>query len=214
MVRAPLVATPLIAICLAAVAAIAQADTPTAEFDGQRYHLDYQDFAKQKDGQPGNGLAEFTLQGETVNNWTKLYAYYSFPESGDDPALMVEEVGKAVKQTNPDANYQTYVADKGGDAMIDFLTWAPGSDVMEFNVFKYARAEDGPGLVAVQYAKRFKFGDLDVEGLRALRAHSVEEMAHTDVGPARSFFAEKAKEQSGSLQEPREQDSASASADR
>ena len=212
MVRASLVATPLMAICLAAVAAIAHAGTPTAEFSGQRFHLNYQDFAKQEDGQPGNGLAEFTLQGETVNDWTKLFAYYSFPESGDNPALMVEEVGKAVKETNPDANYAVYESKDGRDAIIDFLTWTPGNDVMEFNVFKYSRAEYGPGLVAIQYAQRFKFGELDVGGLRALRARSVEEMAHTDIGPARSFFAEKAKEQSGDAEEPSEQDSASASA--
>ena len=57
-----------------------------------------------------------------------------------------------------------------GDAIIDFLTWAPDSDVMEFNVFKYARAEYGPGLVALQYAQRFKLGDMSVEQFRALRA--------------------------------------------
>ena len=212
MVRAPAIATPLLALCLAAVAAIAHADTPTAEFNGQQYHLDYQDQAKQANGQRGNGLAEFTLQGETVNNWTKLFAYYSFPESGDDPALMVEEVGKAVKDANPDANYQTYVNKKGGDAIIDFLTWAPGSDILEFNVFKYARAEYGPGLVAVQYAQRFKFGDLDVEGIRALRARSVEEMAHIDIAQARSYFAGQAKVQTGASEED-EQDAAPAGAE-
>ena len=206
MVRGRLIATPLIALCLAAVAAMAHADTPAAEFNGQQYHLDYQDQAKQENGQLGNGLAEFTLQGETVNDWTKLFAYYSFPESGDNPALMVEEVGKAVKQTNPDANYQTYVNDKAGDAIIDFLTWAPGSNVLEFNVFKYARAEYGPGLVAVQYAQRFKYGALDVEGIRALRDHSVEEMAHTDIAQARSYFAGQAKVQTGASEEDPQED--------
>ncbi len=213
MVRASSVATPLIALCLSAVAVIAHADTPTAEFNGQQYHLDYQDQAQQENGQRGNGLAEFTLQGETVNDWTKLYSYYSFPESGDDPALMVEEVGKTVKQTNPDANYQTYVNKKGGDAIIDFLTWSPGSDILEFNVFKYARAEYGPGLVAVQYAQRFKYGDLDVEGIRALRARSVEEMAHVDIGQARSYFAGQAKVQTGASEDDQQEDAASAGAE-
>ena len=72
--------------------------------------------------------------------------------------------------------------------------------------------EYGPGLVAVQYARRLKSGELDVEGIRALRERSVEEMAHTDIAQARSFFAEKLKEQSGSAEEPAEQDEASASA--
>jgi hypothetical protein len=213
MVRAPAIATPLLALCLAAVAAIAHADRPTAEFNGQQYHLDYQDQAKQENGQRGNGLAEFTLQGETVNNWTKLFAFYSFPESGDDPALMVAEVGKAVKEANPDANFQLYENKKGGDAIIDFLTWAPGSDILEFNVFKYARAEYGPGLVAVQYAQHFKLGDLDVEGIRALRARSVEEMSHIDIAQARSYFAQQAKVQTGASEDDEQEDAAPAGAD-
>ncbi|NJK42732.1 MAG: hypothetical protein HC937_03505 [Aquincola sp.] len=48
-------------------AALARAEGPTTEFDGARYHLDYQDQAKLADGKPGDGLAEFTLQGETVS---------------------------------------------------------------------------------------------------------------------------------------------------
>ena len=203
MTRTPLIAASLVAICLATVAAIAHADTPTVEFDGQQYHLDYQDQAKPENGQPGNGLAEFTLQGETVNNWTKLFAYYSFPQSGDDPSLMAAEVGKAVVETNPGANYALYENKKDGDAIIDFLTWAPESDVMEFNVFKYARAEYGPGLVALQYAQRIKDGDLDVEGMQALRARAVAEMAQAEIAQARQYFAAKAKVQTGASEEPR-----------
>ena len=60
---------------------------------------------------------------------------------------------------------------------------------MEFNVFKYARAANGAGLIALQYAQRLKAADMDVADFRALRQRSVEEMAHTDVGPARDYFA-------------------------
>jgi hypothetical protein len=189
--------TPLIALCLLAATTIARAQVPTVEFDGERYLLDYQDQAKLSDGQQGDGLAEFTLRGETVNDWTKLFAYYLFPESGDDPTLMAEEVGKATKENNPDANYAVMENKEKGDAIVDFLTWAEGSDIMEFNVFKYARAENGPGLVALQYAQRFKLGDMSVEQFRALRAHAVEAMAQADIAQARTYFAEKAKEQLG-----------------
>jgi hypothetical protein len=96
-----------------------------------------------------------------------------------------------VKEVNKDANFALTEDPKTGEAIVDFLTWAPDSDVMEFNVFKYARAANGAGLIALQYAQRFKADNLDVADFRALRQHSVEEMARTDVKPAREFFAEK-----------------------
>jgi hypothetical protein len=64
---------------------------------------------------------------------------------------------------------------------------------MEFNVFKYARATNGPGLIALQYAQRLKADDMDVADFRKLRQRSVEEMARTDVGPARDYFADSGK---------------------
>ena len=62
---------------------------------------------------------------------------------------------------------------------------------MEFNVFKYARAANGKGLVAMQYAQHIKLGDLDVEGMRALRVRSVDDMAATDIAQAQDYFARK-----------------------
>jgi len=84
---------------------------------------------------------------------------------------------------------------KTGEAIIDFLTWAPGSDVMEFNVFKYAAAANGEGLVALQYAQHIKTDDMDVADFRKLRQRTVEAMAHTDIGPARDYFAKEASEE-------------------
>jgi hypothetical protein len=193
--------TPLIALCLVATTLLARAESPTVEFDGQRYQLDYHDEARQPNTPQGDSLAEFTLQGETVKDWSKLFAFYLFPESAESPLSMAEAVGKATKEANPDANYAVIENKEDGDAIIDFLTWAPDSDVMEFNVFKYAPARYGPGLVAMQYAQRFKLGDLSVDAFRALRAHAVKEMAETDIAPARTYFAAKAKEQLGSAQD-------------
>jgi hypothetical protein len=194
--------TPLIALCLLAAATLARAEGPTVEFDGQRYHLEYQDQSKLQDGKPGNGLAEFTLQGETVNDWTKLFAFYAFPASGDDPLGMAEAMGRETKEDNPDANYAVIENKEKGDAIIDLLTWAPDSDVLEFNVFKYARADYGPGLVALQYAQRFKLADISVEEFRALREHAVKAMAQADIAQARDYFAAKAKEQLGAARDP------------
>jgi hypothetical protein len=166
-----------------------RAEDQTVEFAGETYHLDYQDRAKHPDGSSGDGVAEFTLEGETVNDWTKLFAYHIYPDVPADPALAAETLGKTVKENNKDANYSLTKDDKSGEAIVDFLTWAPGSDVMEFNVFKYAKAGDGQGLIALQYAQRFKSKDIPVEEFRKLRERMVAEMAHTDAQPARDYFA-------------------------
>lgn len=181
---------PLTALIASFSGALA-ADAPTVEFGDERYTLAYEDQATLPDGQPGNGIAEFTRAGETVNDWSKLFAFHAYPEMGDDPLAAVQAVGKAVKETNKDANYAIVVDDRTGEAIIDFLTWAPESDVMEFNVFKYARAADGRGLVAMQYAQHVKLGDIDVEGMRELRATSVSTMASTDMAQTQAYFADK-----------------------
>lgn len=169
--------------------AAVRAEDQSVEFAGDTYHLDYHDRAKHPDGSAGDGIAEFTLEGETVNDWTKLFAYHIYPGVADNPQLAAETLGKTVKENNKDANYSLTQDAKSGEAMVDFLTWAPGSDVMEFNVFKYAKAGDGQGLIALQYAQRFKTKDIPVEEFRKLRERMVDEMARTDAEPAREYFA-------------------------
>ncbi len=181
---------PVLAALLAFVS-LARAETPTVEFGGEQYTLNFEDQAVLPDGRPGEGLAEFTLAGETVEDWSKLFAYHAYPEMGDDPVAAVKVLGKIVKETNKDANFAIIENETTGEAIIDFLTWAPESDVMEFNVFKYARAANGKGLVAMQYAQHIKLGDLDVEGMRALRTRSVDDMAATDIAQAQNYFAHK-----------------------
>ena len=180
----------LLAVLLASVS-LARADTPAVVFGDDRFTLAFEDQATLPDGEAGDGIAEFTLAGETVDDWSKLFAFHAYPEMGDDPLAAVETVGKVVKETNKDANYAIVTNDKTGEAIIDFLTWAPESDVMEFNVFKYARSADGRGLVAMQYAQHIKLGEIDVEGMRALRQRTVDEMATEDMTQAQDYFAKK-----------------------
>lgn len=180
----------IIALCALATSVFAAA-AATVEFDGQRFTLNYSDQATLSNGQPGDGIAEFTLAGETVQDWSKLFAFHAYPEMGDDPVAAVQAVGKAVKENNKDANFAIITNDKNGEAIIDFLTWAPDSDIMEFNVFKYARAADGRGLIALQYAQHVKLGDIDVAGMRALREHAVDEMAFMSMIDAHKYFADR-----------------------
>jgi len=172
-------------------APIAHAASPVVEFEGQRYTLSFEDHTTLEDGQMGDAIAEFTLPGETVEDWSKLFAFYAYPQMGDDPAAAVEAVGRAVKEANKDANYAITIDDESGEAIIDFLTWAPESDVMEFNVFKYARAEDGRGLIAMQFAQHVTIDGIDVEGMRALRQRAVKDMSDMDVEQAQKYFAGK-----------------------
>jgi hypothetical protein len=178
-------------VALVATLSLARAAVPAIEFGGERYVLNFEDQATLEDGRPGEGLAEFTLPGETVEDWTKLFAYHAYPEMGDDPVAAVQMVGKVVKETNKDANFAIVENEKTGEAIIDFLTWTPESDVMEFNVFKYARDAAGKGLIAMQCAQHIKLGDIDVDGMRALRARLVQEMADKTISQAQAYFAGK-----------------------
>jgi hypothetical protein len=180
-----------VAVAMLAWVTLAHAEAPTVEFAGDRYTLNFEDRAQQDNGSPGDGVAEFTLPGETVNDWSKLFAFHAYPEMGDDPVAAVKMVGKVVKETNKDANFAIVENEKTGEAIVDFLTWTPESDVMEFNVFKYARAADGKGLVAMQYAQHIKLGDIDVDAMRALRTRSVQDMADTAISQAQAYFAGK-----------------------
>jgi hypothetical protein len=119
------------------------AETPIIDFSGQTYHLDYQDRAKPTDGRLGDGIAEFTLQGETVNDWTKLFAFHAYPEAGDNPALAASTLGRIVQEANKDARFALTEDPQTGEAIVDFLTWAPGGDVMEFNVFNMGAPPTG-----------------------------------------------------------------------
>ncbi|MBC7831822.1 MAG: hypothetical protein H7Y62_07370 [Hyphomicrobium sp.] len=202
-----------VAVAMLACVALAHAEALTVDFAGQRYTLNFEDRAQQEDGSPGDGLAEFTLPGETVNDWSKLFAFHAYPEMGDDPVAAVKMVGKVVKETNKDANFAIIENEKTGEALIDFLTWAPESDVMEFNVFKYARATDGKGLVAVQFAQHIKLGDIDVDGMRALRARSVQDMADTPISEAQAYFARKQGKSALQVGEDAEPDFARAGGD-
>src|SRR3712207_2635100 len=104
--------TPFLAATLLQLAVLAS--SPTAvEFDGEAYLPAF------KSNQPTMRLVEFVRDGETVENWTKLFAIRNFP-TGDSPRRAVAEFQGAVKQHNPAAGVQVLVKDDGTEAMIDF----------------------------------------------------------------------------------------------
>lgn len=176
----------------------AQIQIQSLDFCGERYRLTYEDAGLAEEREPGNSVAEFTRDGESADDWTKLFAYHAYPDAGDDPTLATQTLANVVKEDNKDALITLKDDPEKGEAIIDFLTWVPGSDVMELNVFKYARASNGEGLVALQFAQRLKLADIDTIDFKALRAQAVAEMAATDIAPARAYFAARSKPRLGS----------------
>ena len=176
---------------LFACACWAQAgDEQTIDFAGETYHLAYQDEAQRENATITEALAELTLQGQTVNDWTKLFAFHAYPTAGNDPATATAMLGRVVKEGNKDANFAITKVPDSDESIIDFLTWAPGSDVMEFDVFKYAKDASGKGLVALQYAQHIKTKDMTVADFRKVRERMVEKTVGTDISPARDYFSD------------------------
>ncbi len=80
----------LIASCAIALAA----DTPAVEFNGQRYAVGFETRRRCRTGSRARGSRSFTLPGESVDDWSKLFAFHSYPEMPPDPVTAAETVGK------------------------------------------------------------------------------------------------------------------------
>jgi hypothetical protein len=89
---------------------------------------------------------------------------------------------------------------KGAEALVDFVAKAPNSDVLEFNVFKYGRAPDGRGIVAFQFARRFR--GLDPEDVRTLCERWIAEAAGFDLKIASAALKGTARRATAALRAP------------
>ena len=141
----------LASLLLATLPAVAEPHAIT--FGGERYVQAFQDT---KPG--GHLLVEFVRAGETVETWRKLVTIHRFPAGANDPKPMVGSLVRMLKQSYPDVRYKIVEKPETREVMIDFLIGAPGSEVVEFHVFKYAPHASGQGLVAFQFAQRFELG--------------------------------------------------------
>jgi hypothetical protein len=180
----------LLSLFLVAALAPARADPMTFDFGGERYTVDYQAQVQEPDGSAGQGIAEFTLKGENVDNWTKLIGYHYYPEQVGTPAQAAANLGKYLKEINKDFTYALFDTRNKDDAIIEFTTWEGTGEVIEFDVFKYARPEAGPGVIALQFAQRLRLKDMSVEEFQALRERAVAAMMKAEISPMRSYFAE------------------------
>jgi len=162
-------------------AALAQADAPTFTFGGETYLKKFE-----VQGLAPNAQVEFGLATESLEGWTRLVTPHSFTQSGNDAGRAAAALANLVRESYKGAPLRLMTSAQSAEAIIDFLISAPNSDVMEFNVFKYAPA--GDGLVAFQFARRIRFGEVDGAALREIRERAVSEIAQYDMAPVRAFF--------------------------
>lgn len=148
------------AMVLCQLAALGATPAPI-EFDGEKYEAGF--FSTQESVR----LVEYVREGESVENWTKLFAIRNFIGS-NDPRQAVKSFESVIKQHNPLAGVRVLVKEDGSEAMIDFLTWPKQADHMEFNVHRYLRKPGFPGLVSYQFAYRFRVTpEVTAEKIRA-----------------------------------------------
>jgi len=174
--------TRLVTLLLLLVAlSCAHAQPASFDFGGER-------FVKKFDAsKPPNSQIEFGLPDEPIEAWTRLVTVHAFPNGGNDAARAAANLANLIKQRFPGATYKVIGNPKTSEAIIDFLLPVPNSDTMEFNVFKYAPA--GNGLVALQYARRVKLGEIDGTELREIRERAINEMANYAMAPVNAYFA-------------------------
>lgn len=149
--------------------------------------LDGELFSKQSIGNPPNGdkLREYVRETESFERWTKLIGirYQQLPGVGNDPKRVVQGMAQLVKEANPRSNSSIIANEKTSEAIIDFLTWPPTAEYIEFNVFRYVKSSDGNGVISLQFANRFTSDSAPtVEQFKSLRKAWVTQAAAFDMG--------------------------------
>jgi hypothetical protein len=158
----------------------ASAEPATFDFGGER-------FVKKFDASKApNAQVEFGLSVESIEAWTRLVTVHAFPNGGNDAMRAAADLANLIRQRYPGAKYKIINNPRTSEAIIDFLLPVPKSEMMEFNVFKYAPA--GDGLVALQFARRVKLGEVDADELSGIRQRAIKEMAAYEMGPVRAYF--------------------------
>jgi hypothetical protein len=152
---------------------------PSITFDGERYDKQFEN------RRGGDSVVEYVRPAEKLENWTKLVAVRHFSKLTDAKEAAAN-LARVVQQHNPQARSQVIAKDDGSEALVDFLTWQSGDDRLEFNVHRYRKIAGVPGLVAYQFAWRFRSAELANPGetVRADRKRYVDALIAADFGPA------------------------------
>jgi hypothetical protein len=97
-------------------------------------------------------IREYIPENEKLDSWTTLASIRHYPNL-NDPKAVVANLVRLLKQKTPKAPSAVQDNANTGEVVVDFVTWPPDESFVEFNVWKYRRADTG-GLVAHQYALR------------------------------------------------------------
>jgi hypothetical protein len=151
-------------------------DLDPITFAGEDYKVAHKDAR-----QGGNALVELVREGEKLETWRKLVAFHRFPNSGDSPKDAALALAALLKQRDPQTRFAIIENPKTREVIIDFLASDKGSDQVELNVFKYSRHHSKKGLVAIQFAERFRLGEASGEGVKKSRQTAIDEAAGFDI---------------------------------
>jgi hypothetical protein len=171
----------LAGILLLVSLATAQAQDATFKFGGEPFVHKFETRGSQLYRQ-----VEFGLADEPIEQWSKLVTIYSFPKGGNDAARAAARLASLIRERHKGAKYKVITNRKTAEAIIDFLLPVPDTELMEFNVFKYTPV--GNELVALQFARRVKLGDIDGAELREIRERAIREMANYDMVQVKVYF--------------------------
>lgn len=103
----------------------------------------------------GSGhLQSFLKNSESLESWTKLVAYrfQQMPGADNDPSKVALGMANILKARG----MMSAVTENknNSEAMIDFIS-RNNKNVLEFNVFRYAKSKNLQGVISLQFAYRF-----------------------------------------------------------
>ncbi len=170
------------ALLSAQAVGVAAQDADPVTFGGEEYRVASSDAASN-----GNAIVELVRAGDDINNWKKLVAFHRFPTL-DDPKAAADELAALARQRDPSSAVHVTEDQESSEFVVDFTASAAGSDTVELDIFKYGHDSSEEGLVAFQFAQRFKGGDTGE--LEKVRQAAVDEAGDLDLALADNYFGD------------------------
>jgi len=147
---------------------------------------------------------QYVRESEGFTNWTKtvVYSNYQLEHIGDETQRVAARLVEGLQQLNPGAKYQLLGDDEGKVLILDFLSWPPSQQYMEFSAYRIQKGEPGEGVFTLQFSVRLPFlRDVTEEvktKLKNLRASELQQLMKYDMNKVIQLLREQraAQEQS------------------
>ena len=176
--------TPLTAICFAVATGCASAAfaAQSLEFQGEHYEPVFSALNNRNDR-----FIEHTRPGDGIKRWKKLMVIHWYPNDTSAPDAATNNLAILAKRRNPAMEARLSENASADEAIVSFILTSADGRVSEVNVFKYARAAAGKGLVAIQYAFRLP-ANRSASDLNRAREKAFSDLKHFDMGRVRMSF--------------------------